>query len=85
MRLHKGEGADDAEGHVPVRVPGLLGGDGHHVEAQEGEKDQGGGLNDAPAAVGHQGQPVVRPDEAGSQDQDEGDHRQLDHDQCPWR
>ena len=29
--------------------PGLLRGDGHHIEAQVGEKDQRGGLNQAEA------------------------------------
>ena len=50
------ERADDAEGDIALRVTGLLGGDGHHVEAQEGEKHQGGGLDDAAGAIGHQGQ-----------------------------
>jgi len=40
-------GADDAEGQVPARVLGLLGGGGDGVEPVEGEEDQGGRGHDA--------------------------------------
>jgi hypothetical protein len=79
----EGQGADDAEGDVSFRVAGFFSRDRDDIEAQVGEKYQSCGLDDAPRAIGDQGQPLGGPDETHAHGQDKEDDRQLDENDAP--
>ncbi len=66
----------DADGQVALRVLALLGRRRDRVEADVSEEDDGAAGEHAGPAVGHEGMPVVRLDEAGAgkdEDQNGGD------------
>ena len=70
------ERGQNAEGQVALRILALLGRGGDRIEADVGEEDDGAAGEHAGPAVGHEGMPVVRLDEAGGgedEDQDGGD------------
>ena len=87
------DGADqqryqDTDGHVPFRIPGFLGSRADRVEAQKGEKDNGGSAQDAREAVFAYLPGIFRNvwyivfglDELPSQDDEDQDNGNLEED-----
>ena len=70
----------DADGHVALRIPALFGRGRNGVEADIGEENDGAAGEDAGPAIGHEGMPVVRLDEAGCGDDEDEDGGDLDED-----
>ena len=69
------ERGDDRDRYVALRIAGLLGVGRDRVEADVGEEDVGGALEDAGDTVREEGMPVLRLDVAGA----EADHEEDDH------
>ena len=75
------ERGEDADGQIALRMLALLGRGRDGVEPNVGEEDDGAAGKDARPAVGHEGMPVVRLDEAGRGEDEDEDGGDLDEDE----